>query len=158
MRARRLLPLLLLVGASAAQAEVAPPPPISLEPIEAKLVYVETGALSGNVVVDGEFNSWNLIIGEGPGGGRAEDILILAPIMGEGAQFFEFATPVMLEARDQDGKVIASRSFSAIMTSEAGVVYLPLWLADVGCAGTVTVSATMGAATSAATLNLMCGE
>ena len=158
MRARGLFALAALFGATAAQATVADPPFIALRPIEAKLVYAETGTLSDNMLVNGVFDSWNLIIGEGAGGGRAEDILILAPVATEGAQFNEFAIPIVVEARSEDGKVIATRSFSAVLTSEEGMAYLPLWLPDVGCAGTVTVKATMGIASSTATLNLMCGE
>ena len=65
--------------------------------------------------------------------------------------------PLTLVARAK-GKVLAQRRFDSLLTNVDGRTWKALWLNDVGCAGKIEVTATIGRSSRKSVLSLDCGE
>jgi len=147
---------MMLIALVAAAAQAAAPPAAELGEIRMHLFYEETGRLSDDVSPPRQFSAWNTAIGGGEAEEPANDLLIVTEIRTEGQQ--NVTTPLRVVARNERGRVLGDRRFEGTLTSEAGRIHMPLWLRDAGCAGIVTVTATLGRQTKTETLSLNCGE
>jgi hypothetical protein len=138
----------LMQGAAAA--------PVTLGEIRMHLFYAETGRLSRDISPPNAFSGWNTIIGEGDAEENANDVAIVVELRTTGER--NVPMPLTVAARDARGRVLGQRRFTATLTGDNGRVYHLLHLADVGCAGRITVTATYGRQVRRETLNLACGE
>jgi antitoxin HigA-1 len=102
------------------------------------------------------FDLWNTIIGEGDAEEHANDALFTIDIRSDGEQ--NIAQPLTMTVTDKRGKILASRTTRNILTGEKGNATAALWVRDVGCAGSVTFTAAMGASTRSSDLDFNCGE
>ena len=153
----RILLTFAALAAIASSVAAAPPPSITLGAIKARWFYYHTGELSRDVLAeDGTYSGWNTVIGEGPAGEPADDLLVLVPVRTQGEQFSDVALDITV--RGEKGKIVGQRKFSGILTGASGRAEMPLWLRDVGCAGPITVEARLGKQRRTATLTLACGE
>lgn len=133
------------------------PKGIDLGAIRVRLWYEETGRLSENIAPPADFHTWNTIIGEGQAQEIANDVLMTVEIL-SGAKAENIDIPLTLEVRDATGKILAIRQVSRILTSETGNAQKGIWVYDVGCAGLLTFSATLGRLTRSVQVDFPCGE
>ena len=152
--------LAVAIGAMAifgpAQAHAAPPAGTQLENPSVRLWYERSGRLSGNIAPPRRFALRNVIIGEGDAEEPANDALFTVDLMSRGEQ--SLTMPLTLSAIDSKGKVLARRVFSHLMTGANGNVTVPLWVNDIGCAGTVAFIAQYGGERKTFSLDFNCGE
>ena len=120
-----------------------------------QLYYENSGRLSKDISPPVEFAGWNTIIGEGSAEEGANDLLVTVEVRGPPGEFIE--QPLTLVARAR-GKVLAQRRFPNLLTSGQGRTWKALWLNDVGCAGRIEVTATIGRSTRKSAISLDCGE
>ena len=74
-----------LVLPAPAFADVSPSDGVCLGKSEAHLYYTGTGELSADLLAGDEpFSGWNTVIGEGPSGGAADDMLVVATLVSDG--------------------------------------------------------------------------
>ena len=128
----------------------------SVGAIRMQLFYEETGRLSRDIAPPADFTGWNTIIGEGSAEEAANDLLVLIEVRGAAGE--TVVQPLSVVARGGNNKVIAQRRFADLLTSAQGRTWKALWLADVGCAGRIEVTATIGRWTRKSAINLDCGE
>lgn len=124
--------------------------------IRMQLVYTESGTLSRDISPPSAFTGWNTVIGEGDAGQPANDMEVSVDLRTNGQQNVQ--TPVTLTARRVGGRTIATRTFSNTLTSADGRAMLSLRLTDIGCAGRIRVTATMGRQSRSEEIDLECGE
>jgi hypothetical protein len=136
-------------------APVAPAPAPKVGAFKMQLYYENTGRLSKDISPPVEFSGWNTIIGEGSAEEAANDLLVTVEVKGPPGEFIEM--PLTLVAR-ANGKVLAQRKFDSLLTTAEGRTWKALWLSDVGCAGRIEVTATIGQSTRKSALSLDCGE
>jgi hypothetical protein len=146
---------MLFILAVAAAASVSQPANAELGEIRMHLFYEESGQLSPDISPPNEFIGWNTIIGEGSAAESANDLLVVVEVRSRGQQ--NVNRPVTVTAR-AGRRVLAQRRFASPLTSEAGRSYLPLWLKDVGCAGTISVDVSFAGTRRNERLALNCGE
>jgi len=149
----------LALAALATSAAAKPPSaaPITMGAIKARWFYYHTGELSRDILAeDGTYSGWNTVIGEGPAGEPADDLLVLVPVRTSGEQFSDVVLDVTVKG--EKGKLVGHRKFAGILTGASGLAEMPLWLNDVGCAGPITIEARLGKQRRTATLTLACGE
>lgn len=146
---------LLLLSATSAPA-MGPSVGAYLANPSVRLWYEGTGRLSDNIAPPRKFHLWNTIIGEGDAEEVADDALFTIDLKSDGQQ--NIREPVVLTAVDSRGKVLASRTVPRPLTSANGNVTVPLWVRDVGCAGTVVFTARMGSYNRSVKLEFGCGE
>ena len=139
-----------LIAAVALAAQSTPTAPAELGDIRMYLLMHATGQLSEDVSPPSGFGGWNTTI-------HADDLLITAEVRTRGEQFFD-RPALRIVARGARGRILGQRSFRAILTSDAGRAYLPLWLNDVTCEGDIQVTVTYGTQTRTETIPLHCGE
>ena len=109
--------------------------PAHLGQSQVRLWYQGTGRLSEDIAPPKAVPLWNSIIGEGAAEENADEALFTVEIRTAGEQ--NVAQPLVLIASDKAGKVLSQRTFKSMMTSEAGAAVMPLWVRNIGCAGTV---------------------
>ncbi len=136
-------------------APSAPPAP-TVAAIRMQLFYEETGRLSRDISPPAEFTGWNTVIGEGSAEESANDLLVTVAVRGPAGE--NLAQPLTIVARNARGKILAQRRFSDLLTSGQGRTWKAVWLADVGCAGRIEVTATIGRSTRKSAISLDCGE
>jgi hypothetical protein len=137
--------------------------PVQLSDIHAQLYYMGTGRLSEDVLNrPKEFVLWNTIIGEGDADENADDILITVQLIGDkfgkpedNEQVLD--DPVVITARNEKGKLVASRTFKHVLLSTRGSAWLSLWLPEQTCES-VDVQATYQKQRKVAHLKMACGE
>jgi hypothetical protein len=134
--------LALLLAAQAAA-------PSHLGEIRMHLFEHASGHLSDDVSPPSDFSGWNTTL-------HADDLVVIAEVVTTGEQFI--SRPLTIVARRRNGRILGQRSFRAILTSNEGHAFLPLWLNDVACAGEIQVTVTYGRETKRETLSLECGE
>ncbi|HLL31087.1 MAG TPA: hypothetical protein VK403_08835 [Allosphingosinicella sp.] len=139
----------LLAAPSAASAP-------SVGTIRMQLFYEDSGRLSRDIAPPADFTGWNTIIGEGSAEEAANDLLVLVEVRGAAGE--NIAQPLSVVARGGKGKVIGQRRFTSLLTSGKGRTWKALWLTDVGCAGRIEVTATIGRSTRKSAIDLDCGE
>ena len=139
-----------LIAAAALAAQGTPTAPAELGDIRMYLLMHATGQLSEDVSPPSGFGGWNTTI-------HADDLVIVAEVRTTGEQFYDRPT-LNIVARGERGRILGQRSFRAILTSDAGRAYLPLWLNDVTCEGDIQVTVTYGTQTRTETIPLHCGE
>ncbi len=151
--------LLLAAGLStSATAQEANESP-SISEIRVHLYYTLSGVLSENVLDprrEREFAGWNVIIGEGDAREPADDLLVDVVVQTGGHDFID--VPLVIWVTNGEGETIGSRTVRTMLTSDDGVVHNPLWLENVGCAGTLTFNARFRGQHRTAELELACGE
>jgi hypothetical protein len=145
-----LLPLLLAAAAPAAQAP-------TIGTIRMHLFLEETGKLSPNIAPPAEFTGWNTIIGEGSATEAANDLLVVVEVRNPGGEA-NLTQPLTVVARGAKGKMLGQRRYAYLLTSGEGRVWKGLWLSDVGCAGHIEVTASIGRSTRKSAIDLDCGE
>jgi hypothetical protein len=152
-----------LVLPALAFADVSPSDGVRLGKSEAHLYYTGTGELSADLLAGDEpFSGWNTVIGEGPSGGAADDMLVVATLVSDGpepdrdAMFLGEKLDVWVT--DAKGKTLGRRVIDGLLVPARGTLRAPLWLNNVTCAGELTVHAKFRAEKSAQTLRLDCGE
>ena len=141
------------LAAMVAEAPVPPAPKVGA--FKMQLFYENSGRLSKDISPPVEFTGWNTIIGEGSAEEAASDLLVSVEVRGPPGEFIE--QPLTLVARAK-GKVLAQRRFEGLLTNVQGRTWKALWLNDVGCAGRIEVTATIGRSTRRSELSLDCGE
>lgn len=147
---------MMLATILAVAAQAVAPAPVELGDIRMHLFYEETGRLSDDVSPPRNFAAWNTPIGGGEAEEPANGLLVVAEIRTDGQQ--NVRTPLRVTARNERGRLLADSRFIEMLTSEAGRAYFPLWLRDAGCAGIITVTATLGSQSKTESLTLHCGE
>jgi hypothetical protein len=127
--------------------------------IRIHLVYEETGRLSRDIAPPAEFTGWNTVIGEGSAEEAANDALVLVEVRAARGEE-SIAQPLSIVVRNAKGKVLGQRRIPGpdLLLSDGGRVWKPLWLSNVGCAGTVKVTATLGRSARTSSVALDCGE
>ena len=123
---------------------------------QVRLWYEETGRLSGNIAPPKTVTLWNTCIGEGDAQENANDALFTIDVRSCGAENVD--TPITLVANGANGKILARRTYTSVLTSEAGVAVLALWVPNVGCGGRVVLNARMGAVSRSVSLDFDGGE
>ncbi|MEA3014943.1 MAG: hypothetical protein QOD42_3488 [Sphingomonadales bacterium] len=138
-----------LIAAAALAAQ--PPAPVAAElgNIRMRLFYRGSGELSENIAPPAQFAGWNTLF-------SADDMVVVAELRTAGEQ--HIGQPLRIVARGRNNRVLAQRTFRSILTSSEGRAFLPLYLNDVACAGTIQVTVTFGRQSRAETLTLECGE
>jgi hypothetical protein len=121
-----------------------------------QLYYENSGRLSKDISPPVEFSGWNTIIGEGSAEEAANDLLVSVELRGPPGETIE--QPLTLVARGEKGKILAQRRFDNLLTTVEGRTWKALWLNDVGCAGHIEVTATIGKSTRKSQISLDCGE
>lgn len=134
----------------------APAPAPSVGAIRMQLFYEETGRLSRDIAPPADFTGWNTVIGEGSAEEAANDLLVLVEVRGPPGE--NIAQPLSVVARGGKGKVLGQRRFANLLTTAQGRTWKALWLSDVGCAGRIEVTATIGRSTRKTAVSLDCGE
>jgi hypothetical protein len=140
---------------AAAAASATQPANAELGEIRMHLFYEETGRLSPDISPPNAFTAWNTVIGEGSAEERANDLVVVVEVRARGEQ--NVNRPITITARS-GRRVLGQRRFATTLTSNAGRAYLPLWLKDVSCAGTIRVDVSFGNTRRSESLELNCGE
>ncbi len=141
-----MLPLALMLAAAPTLGE-----------IEVRLFYERSGRLSPNIAPPARFTAWNTIIGEGDAQEPAQDLVATIAVRSGGAEA-NTTVPVTLTARNEAGRVLATRTWRSILIGQSGQTVLPLFLANTACGGKITIEAQMGAARKRTTVSMDCGE
>ena len=124
--------------------------------IRAHLFYENSGRLSGDIAPPSDFAAFNVIIGEGSAEEPAHDLLIAVEVTGAPT---EAATPLRIVVRNDQGRVVAQRSIPGpFLSAEQPRVWKPLFLQDAGCAGALSITASLGRWTRTTSVDLVCGE
>ncbi|HEX8307135.1 MAG TPA: hypothetical protein VF645_01790 [Allosphingosinicella sp.] len=142
-----------LAAMVAAPAATAPAPRVGA--FKMQLYYENSGRLSKDISPPVDFSGWNTIIGEGSAEEAANDLLVTVEVKGPPGELIE--QPLTLVARAK-GKVLAQRKFETLLTTVEGRTWKALWLSDVGCAGRIEVTATIGKSSRKSAISLDCGE
>lgn len=129
---------------------------VSLDKLQVRLWYQETGRLSDNIAPPAVVSLWNTILGEGDAEEIANSVIFTAQIRTNGEQNVD--QTLTLSATDSSGTVLAQSMFANILTSQTGVAVVPLWVGEVGCAGTVLFSAQIGSDSRSVSIDFPCGE
>lgn len=135
-------------------APAAAPPP-SVGKIHMQLFYEDSGRLSSDIAPPAGFSGWNTVIGEGSAEEPANDLLVTVELLTGAVE--SVAEPLTITVRG-NGKVLGQKRFADVLTSADGRTWKALWLTNVGCAGHVEVTATIGRSTRTAAVSLDCGE
>jgi len=143
-----------MIGIALSLAAAAPQSAVTLTDIRMQLYYGGSGRLGSNLPPD--FGGWNTPIGAGDAEGNADDLLVSAELQTGGEEFVQ--TPVRIVVTGERGKVLASRQFRSFLIPEGGRLYLPVWVRDAGCAGTIKVSVRFGTQHKSKAISLRCGE
>ena len=122
-----------------------------------QLFYEGSGRLSPDLTQapDG-FVGRNVIIGEGDAEEPANDLLVAAELQSLDEEFVK--TSLRIVVTNDKGKYLASREYRTFLVPKGGHVYLPVWIRDAGCAGTVKVDVRFGNQHKSEALGLQCGE
>ena len=140
--------LLLLLPAAAEAAEIGR--------IRAHLFYENSGRLSPDIAPPSDFDAFNVIIGEGSAEEPANDLLVAVEVTGAP---IETATPLRIVVRNDRGRVVAQRSIAGpFLSADQPRVWKAIYLQNVGCAGTLRISATLGRSSRSTSIDLVCGE
>jgi hypothetical protein len=124
---------------------------------QVRLWYEESGRLSANIAPPKSVTLWNTCIGEGDAQEDANDALFTIEVRTAGQQ--NVRPPLTLVATDGKGKILARRTITNVLTSDAGRATLALWVPNVGCGvGKVVFSARMGTASRSVSLSFDGGE
>ena len=124
--------------------------------IRAHLFYEESGRLSLDIAPPSDFAAFNVVIGEGSAEEPANDLLVAVELTGRPA---EAATPLRILVRNARGRVVAQRSIpGSFLGAGQPRLWKAVYLPDVGCAGTLTITATLGRSTRTTSVDLICGE
>ena len=132
------------------------PPAPSVGAIRMQLFYEESGRLSRDIAPPADFTGWNTIIGEGSAEEAANDLLVLVEVRAAPGE--NITQPLSVVARGAKGRILGQRRFTNLLTSGQGRTWKALWLADVGCAGRIEVTASVGRSTRKSAVDLDCGE
>lgn len=124
--------------------------------IRAHLFYENSGRLSADIAPPADFDAFNVIIGEGSAEEPANDLLVAVELRGAPTAA---AAPLRIVVRDGRGRVLAQRSIAGpFLSAEQPRVWKAVYLQDVGCAGTLRITATLGRSTRTSSVDLVCGE
>jgi hypothetical protein len=135
---------------------------VVVERLEVKLFYKETGRLSDDILARAKpFVAWNTIIGEGDAEESADDILVVAVLSSgkwdsDNEVFSEF--PLSIKVTDSKGKILGSRVFDSVLTSDKGLESKALWLQNVTCAGDILIETKFNGKIKQAHVEFNCGE
>jgi hypothetical protein len=133
----------------------APPPGPSVGAIRMQLFYEDSGRLSKDIAPPAAFTGWNTVIGEGSAEEAANDLLVTVEARIPPGAPMDQVLSVVARA---NGKVLGQRRFDNLLTTMDGRTWKALWLSDVGCAGRIEVTATIGRSTRKSAVSLDCGE
>lgn len=162
MRFRYLALLAALAAPASLSAGTPATPQLKITAIEARLFYGYSGKLSDDLLKrDPAFSGWNTIIGEGPSGEPADDMLVsikVEPLVKPAGNEGIFSDQPVIVTATANGKVVAKRTFTGTLTNNRGVSWKGLYLRDIGCAGTLKIEAVAGRHRKVATLQFNCGE
>jgi hypothetical protein len=122
--------------------------------VEARLLYEKSGTLSEDITDNPNFWGFNVIIGEGSAKENANDLLVTAVIVGPGQH--NLRSPLKLIARDESGKLISTRTIEDILVEPK--TYRSMLLHEVGCVGTISLTAQLGQSVRTEEVQLGCGE
>ncbi len=156
---RKVLIVLSILGLSAATIAAPAKPSIpatTIDRITAQLYYNYSGTLSENVAPPSKAILWNSIIAEGDAIEPADDMLVTV-FLNSKAGLGNFS-PLKIVAKNAKGKILGQRIAEPTLTNKDGNAAAGLMLYDVGCAGKMTITATMGKLSKSTVLNLDCGE
>lgn len=142
---------LIAAAALAAQTPAPAPAPVAAElgNIRMHLFYRDSGALSEDISPPNQFAGWNTLF-------SADDMVVVAELRTTGEQYV--GQPLRIIARGRNNRILGQRTYRSTLTSSEGRAFLPLYLSDAACAGTIRVIVTFGRQSRTETLTLECGE
>lgn len=126
-----------------------------IDKIEAKLFYQNSATLSDNVAMGSGVNLWNTVIGEGDAQEPANDVLIIVTIAADPSSYDD--TPLSIEVKGDDGKVVATRRLKGLLVGDTGKVSRAVYLEDSTC-NALSVKASIGKSTMTLEVPFACGE
>src|SRR4051794_12022224 len=128
----------MMIGAVLAALAGPSQPVVKLSDIRMQLFYEASGRLSPDLTqAEGGFAGWNVIIGEGDAEEPANDLLVVAELRSADEEFVK--TPLRIVVTNDKGKYLASREYRTFLIPKGGRAYLPVWIRDAGCIGTIKV-------------------
>jgi hypothetical protein len=153
-------PRLLAISALLLLGAAPPNPQPRIVAMEARLFLEPSGELSKNILDrNGVFDGWNTIIGEGSADRAARDVIVIVKVdFARPEAESEFIDGPLIVTARTGKKLLAQRRFTSILVPYGGSAAQALYLPEVGCAGTVKLTATLGKQTRTATLHMDCGE
>ncbi len=125
-----------------------------VQDIKAQLLYEQTGQLSEDITANTDFFAWNTIIGEGSAKENANDVLVTAVIIGPDQ--FNTTIPFVIEAKRKNGTKIGQRIIQNMLLEKNTLRSLILY--NVGCEGTIVLTAKFGKSVRTEKIELPCGE
>lgn len=129
---------------------------ITIEAIQARLLYEGTGTLSQNIAPPAKFQGHNTVIGEGDAKEPASDVLVTVVLAAPGEANGE-SDLVVTAKSGKAGRTVASRTFAKPFIGRAGKAHLSVIAANATCDDLV-VTATYGKSRKSARIAFHCGE
>lgn len=145
------LPFVAMMIGGIARAEDGNP---TITDIKAQFLYEQSGTLSDDLTKRDRFASWNAIIGDGPNGENADDLLVSVVMTAD--KQVNSASSLSIVVRDEKNKVLARRNSDNILFEETTHQFV--YIENAGCAGEITIIAKYGRQTRTEKLVLECGE
>ncbi|HYD12252.1 MAG TPA: hypothetical protein VEC11_05345 [Allosphingosinicella sp.] len=134
--------------AAAAIAVQGVPPAAELGELSAHILSNRTGQFSEDISPPDSGGHWNQLF-------EGDDIVITQEVRTTDEQFIE--RPLRMVAR-VGRRILAQRTYRAILTTDGGRAFQHLVIPDSTCAGDIQVTVTYGTQTRSETLQMRCGE
>lgn len=141
---------LALLAAPAAAADR-----ITVEAIQARLLYEGTGVLSQNIAPPAKFYGFNTVVGEGDAKEPASDVLITVVLAASGEANGD--GDLVVTAKGAKGRTIASRTFAKPYIGNKGKAHLSMIAPNATC-DELVVTATYGKSRKSTRIEFHCGE
>ncbi len=129
---------------------------LSIEAIELRPILFETGQVGEPILITKE--SFNIMPGGGGNFADAYDLLVIVKMRDSLADTPFSEQPLLIEARDSEGKILAKRSLVPYNGALLSTITASVLLHDVHCQGEITIKATVGTSQQSLRLPLECGE
>ena len=137
-------------------AAAATPTTVTLQNPGIRLWHLESGTLSDNIAAIPGYSLWNTIAASDERGGPADDALFTIEVHNPGKEYVP--GPLILTATNAKGKVLARNVYRRSFNGNTATQTAPLWVYNLGCAGPVTFTATLGKIRESTELVFACGE
>lgn len=126
---------------------------ITIEAIQARLLYEGTGVLSQNIAPPAKFYGFNTVVGEGDAKEPASDVLVTVVLAAPG----EANGDGNLVVSAKSGKTVTSRTFAKPYIGSKGKAHLSMIAPNATC-DELVVTATYGKSRKSTRVEFHCGE